>query len=576
MKIWWEKYPDFYEREIEALRASGYIFSKDEKSFERGKLVLKLAYPYRGEEIDLIISYPDTFPFLRPHVSAPNLELPYHQNPIDKELCLLGQRSDAWDVEETAIGLIESQLPQTIATARDDDKENVKGLEVHQAEPISDYLQYKPNSVLLVDSAWEIPISTIGGLLRIAPEPGHQQVNKSIGETFRGAVLEVQDSGGKVISKMSSQVNELFANKFAPITGRWVRLEKTPEVIDAQGFARLLENHRSAEAKFVLKRLREGGNGIVGFLFPEESVWRGGNGDGWVFLTYYSQKKGKPPKIYLTKADRVGGNDSFLRIPELSSLRTKTIAVLGLGCVGAPSAIEFAKCGIQELRLLDCDVHTVGNSCRWPLGLPFSGRHKVEAIANFINPQYPYTRIGKSLGYRVGSPTIDEIKEINEFLDGVDIIYDATAELGVQHLFATLASERRIPFVLIESRPGGWGGIVARITPEAEGCFYCFRHHLTEGTIITPPQASEKQDVQPLGCISPTFTAASFDTSTISLSGVRLAVATLCRSTEDAYPDLDFDIGVLSVRNPEAKKTTFPSWQTYQLIKHPKCDHCQG
>ena len=236
--------------------------------------------------------------------------------------------------------------------------------------------------------------------------------------------------------------------------------------------------------------------------------------------------------------------------------------------------IEFAKSGIQELRLLDGDVITAGNSCRWPLGIPFTGRPKVEALAKFIAANYPYTNIGKLLGFNVGNPSVDELGNLNEFLNGVDLIYDATAELGVQHLFSTLAAERKLPFVLVESRPGGWGGIVARITPEIDGCFYCFRHHLTEGTIKTPPQASEDQDIQPLGCISPTCTAASFDTTTISLSGVRLASAILCSGSEGAYPDLDFDIGVLSIRNPDTNRTTFPEWQTYQLEKHPKCEHC--
>lgn len=572
MKRWWDKYPERYQSEVDALDSAGIEYIKDEESFNKGKLVLNVKFPVDDELLDLTISYPDTYPFFRPHVAAHKITLPYHHNPLDKELCLLGQRSDQWNTEETAYDLIKSQLPKTLEAGRSNDRMAVAELEIHHAEPISDYIKYEPGTFLLIDGSWLVDPSQQSGILRIAVEPGLSK-NKAIQERFRGSLFEVQDRNGKTLVKATTEIIQLFSKRGELIAGHWVRLDKTPEVLDANGFINLLENHLSREAAIVKKRLRSGGEGVIGFLFPEEASWEGETGDGWVFASYHAVKKGKQirSRVHLIKAERAGHSDIFMRVPELAPLSEKTVAVIGLGCVGAPSLLEFARCGVGELRPLDGDGVSPGNSCRWPLGIPFTGLHKIEALARFINAQYPYTKIGKHYGAKLGNPFANELPELMEYLSGIDLIYDATAELGVQHLLSTYAAELRIPIILVESRPGGWGGLVARITPDTEGCFYCLRHALFDGSIKLPP-FKEEEDIQPIGCISPTFTASGFDTATVSLAGVRVAISTLCSSVEGAYPEMDFDVGVLTVRNQSSGQATFPSWQTYKLIKHPECE----
>ena len=160
-------------------------------------------------------------------------------------------------------------------------------------------------------------------------------------------------------------------------------------------------------------------------------------------------------------------------------------------------------------------------------------------------------------------------------LDGADLIFDATAERGVQLYLSSMARSLGMPYVMAESRPGGWGGVVARIRPDkASGCYYCLLHGLTDGSILPPP-SKEEDFIQPQGCISPTFTAASFDTSAISLAAVRLAVSTLLEGQEGVYPAIGHDVGVLSLRDPSSGLATFPVWNTYPLSPHPKC-HWHG
>ena len=52
--------------------------------------MLEGAISYEGEEVELRVVYPDSFPFMRPEVFAPGLLLERHQNPVDRNLCLLG------------------------------------------------------------------------------------------------------------------------------------------------------------------------------------------------------------------------------------------------------------------------------------------------------------------------------------------------------------------------------------------------------------------------------------------------------------------------------------------------------
>lgn len=118
---------------------------------------------------------------------------------------------------------------------------------------------------------------------------------------------------------------------------------------------------------------------------------------------------------------------------------------------------------------------------------------------------------------------------LDELLSGIDLLYDATAELGVNHLMADLAAARGIPYISISTTAGAWGGLIVRIRPDdTRGCWLCLQHRLMDETIPSPPM-DPRGGVQPEGCANPTFTGTGFDVGEIALSGVRLAVSTPLR-----------------------------------------------
>jgi len=266
-----------------------------------------------------------------------------------------------------------------------------------------------------------------------------------------------------------------------------------------------------------------------------------------------------------------------LRIPEMRALREKTIAVFGLGCLGAPSVLEFARAGVKCVRLVDYDIVDPATAVRWPIGFTATGHKKTMVLQDFVHRNYPYTTCGV-FDLKVGA--VREVRSerrsdqdwIEEITKDAHLIYDATAELGVQHFLTDCTWSRRIPYVGLSGTLGGWGGKVFRVRPwKGTGCWYCYRIACDKGDIPEPPSAPEHQGmIQPTGCADPTFTGAGFDMLEIAMTGVRMAVSTLCEDIAGAYPPTDWDIVHIRLR-AENGLLIPPSFDTYETKPHPEC-----
>jgi molybdopterin/thiamine biosynthesis adenylyltransferase len=276
--------------------------------------------------------------------------------------------------------------------------------------------------------------------------------------------------------------------------------------------------------------------------------------DGWLFIvtadvyksTIPNGRKVKHRKYYYAKPLRISASDINIRIPKLECLKDKRIAVIGLGALGAPSAIEFAKAGVSELRIVDYDKVDAATTVRWPIGLTAAGYPKTLVVENFIKTNYPYTNIS-SFNLRIGSnraaadtPTDSilpfELDSLNQLFDGISLLYDASAEEGVTHFLSVEARKRNIPFVNIWATEGALGGQVLRVIPgQTEGCWMCSMYHRLDEKITAPP-FDVNGKIQTRGCGDITFTGAGFDLQNITLAGVRMAVSILSKECENSYP----------------------------------------
>jgi molybdopterin/thiamine biosynthesis adenylyltransferase len=563
---WFDRWPAFLERQCRALEDAGIPYRIDEDLRARGVLVLEVTPTIDGQVLRLIVAFPATFPYTRFEIHAPTLDLKHHQHPFSKTLCFIGRRTRNWHESDRVADYLRQRLPRVLRAGRSEDRTEVEGIEEPQAEPFSDYYAHscEKDAIVLLGAAPALDPADAGGELVIG-------IPDDMGDVLRGAVVAIKDMTGKVLSEADPALTRLYSRQ---LRGRWVRLQSPIREADPERFYWALVGAHPELARPEWRGVRGWKIDIVGVVFPDEVGWREA-GDGWIFLVRGEELKDpgrKKTKKYLVRGALAGRSDLAARVPELRALAEKKIALIGLGGIGGPSALEFARAGIGDLRILDGDIIDPGTAVRWPFGFGVAGLRKTDVIKDFVREQYPYVRV-RAWHRRLGMIAMDrpsDLEILDEVLDGVSLIYDATAEVGIQHLLADLARERGVPYICVSSTAGAWGGLLIRLRPkETEGCWVCSQWALQDKTIPVPP-ADPKAGVQPAGCADPTFTGSGFDLAQVSSAGVRLAVGTVLAGTADAYPDVAWDVAVISLRE-RGGQIIVPRVETFPLRRHPSC-----
>lgn len=577
MKYWWDRFSGLEQRELDSLEEAGIAYKKDATAWSKGKLVLHLVLPINildldvhveQEELILDVHYPDTYPFLKPEIFAKEEIFDRHQNPFEKNLCLVGRSTDNWEFNWRIADYLKSQLPKILRI-------NIEGAgtefsdfnEEHQGEPFTEYLPFKRDGEVFFIGNWRIPDGIQHGTLKIG-------VLET--EPIRGIVLEVRDDQGKVLEKLSHTNLEYVNEMVIP----WRSLSEALTSNDPNVYLEEIKKHPDYKA-------RNNRRNIGVLIFPEEGIWKNET-KGWVFIvtepkssagisSRRRKKKGRGNKIvqsivYLVRAQRADRKSFQERVPELSILENKKVLLFGLGSIGAPIALELARGGIGNIVLVDYDYAEAGPSVRWPFGMDVAGRYKCEILEEFINKNYPNVIVEKKL-WRIGNIYDNEIENMNEMANNADIIIDATAEVGVQHFLSDCAIELNIPYVWAVGRPGGWGGLVGRVVPDkTEGCWLCYTHLRQDNKIVEPPSSGEAM-FQPTGCADPTFFGAGFDMVTIALEGVRMVVGTLGNGAENSYPDIEGDLVSIAFRNDDGTAIP-PKFTSESIPAYPNCPCC--
>ncbi len=576
MPTWWEERPGLLDEELDALRQAGIAVVVDEDAKTAGVLRLDLRMAVDGEDLDLVAIYPDFYPFTKPEVYAFDLDLPRHQNPGQKNLCLLGRSTDAWEIDRTLAAHLTEQLPKLLAAARRPEGTPSPVPEEPQAEPLSDYYRAAPGAVILIDSAMQVPSDVDRGAmrLRIDKRPVSvvvQDAKRGIDAPIVRGVLAQIGAGEAAIRAPEPLVASIPDG--IDVAGRWVRLDPPPPPPangDLLAFQRdlfkrapWLQDHRAAAA-YGKHRLD-----IIGIVFREE-LSRDRFGDGWLFIVRAFRGRAPDGVLYLARAGRAGPGDLLERIPELVGLPGKKVALVGLGGIGAPIALELARAQLGELRVLDHDRVDAGTAVRWPFGLESAGRDKVAVVTDYIARNLPYTKVAGTIG-RLGGVRLDpkersEREVLDELLDGVDLLIDASAEYMIHYLLSEEARKRNLPYLEAATRNGAWGGVIARIP--VGGCWLCYESLMEELRAGTPPvvPASDPSPFwQPLGCADPTFTGTGFDVAEYALSATRLAIGTLLEG--GAYPSPPWDVAIVNLRTDDGQ----PVWSTFPLQRHSAC-----
>lgn len=278
MKPWWERWPGRLEYEINKLRESGVRCELDKDALSYGIVKLDLLLVLSGEELNLFVVFPDIYPYTRFEIYAPDLNLEHHQNPFHKNLCMIGMSSVNWRFSDTVAEFLSSRLPKVIETGTSSDPSAVKNLEEQQAEPITYYYPYFPDTVVLVDSSWFIDPTLNGGIIELKVTHG-----KASGDQY--ILSAVKDRSRKIITGAEPELISLYSNQ---IEGKWIRCKNPIRENDPLLFYKHLVAQDKSLKPPKWQYINKKTVAIIGVLFPEEVAWRDSK-DGWLFLLF---KKG--------------------------------------------------------------------------------------------------------------------------------------------------------------------------------------------------------------------------------------------------------------------------------------------
>lgn len=546
MKLWFEQYPERLEYELQALRGAGYAPVLDDTKMSAGQVEISVLYPYDGKLHSLTARFPEFYPYLPLEIYGLTLPIGKHICPTSGLLCLMQDLQSSWKTTDTLALMLAEKVP-AILNAHSD-QENPE--EAHEGTQRSGQYPYDRNSVLLTED-WEIPKQTPYGKLLIGLESGP--------EPLRGAVLEIQDAQGLIIVKMAPEIAKRYQKR---IRGRWLRLDSPPSGTGGGPLADAINVVASVKS---LKL--DSGVDVVGLLFPEESGYQTFV-ENWVF-TVRTGSWIKSGQYGLARSESVSVGTMKARVPTLIPLEHKKVLIIGVGAIGSMIAWQLARSGVGTLNLLDQDFVQTGNLPRWMLGLPAVGQGKAQVMASYLKSSYPLIEVNFH-EYRLGSPSVNHMQSLMPLLQDADLVIDATAERCISHLLSDLCNEASVPYLWATGTQGSQGGVVGRVVPKkTEGCWTCYQHQIQGGTIISPAK-EDIPNIQPKGCFHPTFTGTGFDMDNISLVASRLAVSTLCRGEENAYPDVDWDVAVLDLWSKDGKPIA-PHWTEYPLSRHPGC-----
>ncbi|WP_162240860.1 ThiF family adenylyltransferase [Bradyrhizobium tropiciagri] len=564
---------------MEAFAKAGVSPKVDEMVLADGRLELTFDWPLGDRMIPLHAIYPDGYPEARPHINLtdPALFPGRHCSPLDGNLCLLGRDTRQWQPDWTVPELLKKQLQKAMEAGGEEDP---------QGEPAEVWWNTlaPPESYCLIDSDWSLLDAKGPGILRIV-YVSHADNDSGL-PVLRALVERVFDAEGKEIATWKGPMPSALRGTVRKMDIAWVRSPKQlmpPRIVDqGSGLGEFMNGRFDLTQAFDVAPGVRGQ--LVATLYPTETEFRKHDGETWLFVlvhgklaAFYPRKKALPrgkkaPETFslVIRTLRAGTSDIISRAPAAAALATKSVALLGTGAIGAPLAIELARNGIRKLTLMDYDIVEPGNTVRWPLGSSAWGLPKGQALADFIEREYPATEVSyipHCIGTYSPQTCMGDDTALDKALEGVDLAIDATAAYGPTTLIQGFARSRSLPLLTLFGSPTLGGGAVVLSVPDS-GCYVCLEcAWKDEPNVIPAPLGmfDEGELIQPPGCAERTFSGTFCDLQELSLQAMRVVIGLFGRNN---IPSSSV-VYTLSFRDEDGVRV--PAWRTDALPRNPKC-----
>ncbi len=148
-------------------------------------------------------------------------------------------------------------------------------------------------------------------------------------------------------------------------------------------------------------------------------------------------------------------------------IRAARVAVVGLGALGSVQADLLARAGVGALRLIDRDFVEISNLQRQTL---YEESDAAEALPKAVAAARRLARVNSEVQIE---PLVGDLspRNIDETLEGVDLILDATDNFETRYLINDFAVRGGIPWVY--GAAVGSYGLKLAIVPGLTACFRC-------------------------------------------------------------------------------------------------------
>lgn len=573
---WDRRFPGRLAWELDHLAEHATDLVINQTKLAEGTLEVDFNWPVREGVVPLRATYPTTFPYMRPHVQLltdPSTWPTRHISPKEGGLCLLGRDTTQWSPGDWLADVLATQLETALhgtgGAAEDPQGEPAEywwnQLGLHQ-------------SYCLVDSGWEFG-EAAGGTLNVRihmdPPRAREAGNPQRLPAFRMVVTEVLDNAGRHLAQWLGPLPPELQDA-RRLSIRWCRVDET--LLPVADYHVKIQSIREACFKGPGAHTTLGHDVAIRpfvILHPVE-LTETRVGDGWLvgvewgslraFLPARTGARHLPIHSAIVPVYRAGVSDLGSRVPAFHAAAGKTVAIVGVGALGAPLALELARNGAAALRLLDHDVVEPGNSVRWPLGVASWGHPKVDALKAHLNRHYPRCEV-LPIRHAIGGLGAPDSVVLGPLVQGAHLVVDASASEGVNRAVWDLCDQAEVTLVKLGATPSVKGGTVAVFVPggPCPTCLHIARYH---GRLQRPAGEADVSMVQPPGCGERTFVGADYDLQELSLQAMRCAIAAL------EQPPAEAVIFTLSLVDADDVRVA-PVWVRETLAIQPECDgHC--
>lgn len=224
---------------------------------------------------------------------------------------------------------------------------------------------------------------------------------------------------------------------------------------------------------------------------------------------------------------------------ETDALAWARVAIIGLGSVGSPVAVELAKCGVMHFFLMDFDRFEVRNIVRCAAPLSHVGRYKTKSVADLIHGKNPYCEISTW----EAKVTPDTAELLRKHVRESDIVICAADGPGARDIVNRLCVEEKRTCIMAGLRERAYGGQVLVIRPGQTLCHACYVKMSGGEPLdreISSPEHAER--VAYADRPVPVEPGLSLDIAPINLMVTKLVVQELLKGRPTSLRSLDEDL----------------------------------